>query len=51
MAEQLIEKQAEQIVEKLKQLALAGDVTCLKIMVRQQNLWAAWSSGSLPRAW
>ena len=33
MLEQLIEGQAEQCIEKLKELALAGDVTCLKIII------------------
>ena len=33
MLEQLIEGQGEQFVEKLKELALAGDVTCLRIII------------------
>jgi hypothetical protein len=33
MLEQLIDGQAERVVEKLKELALAGDVPCLKIIV------------------
>ena len=33
MLEQLIEGQAEQCVEKLKELALAGDVACLRIII------------------
>jgi hypothetical protein len=33
MLEQLIEGQAEQCVEKLKELALAGDVACLRIIM------------------
>ena len=33
MLEQLIEGQAEQFVEKLKELALAGDVACLRIII------------------
>ena len=33
MLEQLIEGQAEQCVEKLKELALAGDVACLRILM------------------
>ena len=33
MLEQLRESQAEEFVEKLKELALAGDVTCLRIIM------------------
>ena len=33
MLEQLIEGHAEEFVEKLKELALAGDVACLRIII------------------